>query len=214
MSHPQLLASLPHKSLALMAALGIAAVNSPSVQADLCFHYPNHQFGALAGTLVAKGATPPAENTCETLAMYEVDGPDKGLEGSAIGVVCRNSTKVSPNNDPMFSFYFVYNACLGPGKFEAVTCQLKPHGQVGVPPLPTVSSSCRGVTSMLSFGDGLAPGHTIVHSYVVDTGDPATEGVLDSCQNVNTDLVIHSDTADCSLAPPPLPPKLAPSQHP
>jgi hypothetical protein len=204
----QLLASLPRKSLTLMSALGIAAVNSPSVQADLCFHYPNHQFGALAGTLVAKGATPPAENTCETLAMYEVDGPDKGLKGSAIGVVCRNSAKVFPNNGPMFSFYFVYNACLGPGKFEAVTCQLKVGGADS--PLPTTQSSCRGVISSLFFGDKTGHGDSFVRSYVA--GPDPNNGILDSCQNVNTDLVLNSDTFDCGIAP--VPPPSEPSPRP
>jgi hypothetical protein len=133
--------------------------------------------------------------------MYEVDGPDKGLRGSAIGVVCRNSTKIFPNNGPMFSFYFVYNACLGPGKFEAVTCQL--HVGSGSP-LPTTQSSCRGVISSLFFGDKTGHGDSFVRSYVA--GPDSNNGILDSCQNVNTALVLDSDTPDCALSPlPPTP---------
>jgi hypothetical protein len=180
------------KSLTLMAALGIAAVNPRSVQADLCFHYPNHEFGALGGTLVAKGARLPAENTCESLTMYEVNGPDGTMEGFATGVLCRNAPdKVAGNPAPRLSLFFVYNACLGPGKFEAVTCQLEPSGGAGQVTLPTTRSSCRGLLGTLFFSDQL------VHTYIAGPGT-ANDGVLDSCRNVNTDLVIN-ETFDCRL---------------
>lgn len=67
------------KGLPLIAAVGLLVASPPGARADLCFCY-----GTGGGILVAKGATLPANNTCEALPLFEVGG----LGDAATGSIC------------------------------------------------------------------------------------------------------------------------------
>jgi len=126
----------------LMATLGLICVNAGGASADMCFHY-----GSGGGTLVAKGATLPAANTCVPLAFFE----DGGLQGAATGSICtaaEGSTVI---------FHYTYDGCLTP-YFESGVCRLELGPQIIVAGreapahhlplgLPTIRSSCFGTYS-------------------------------------------------------------------
>jgi hypothetical protein len=65
------------------AVIGLSLPNLPDAKADLCFRY------GTGGFLVAKGATLPAQNTCESLALFEPD-QSGGRGGAANGLPGRH----------------------------------------------------------------------------------------------------------------------------
>jgi len=113
------------------------ATASPSA-ADLCF-----QYGSGGGIAVARGATVPAPNKCQNLALYEVGAA--GLEGAATGSICQDWAGAT------LVFHYTYDACLGNpgGYFESATCRIElKDGR-----LPSTASSCRGKVNNGTFTD-------------------------------------------------------------
>jgi len=100
---------MPHICRMLIATLGLICVNAASASADICFRYANG-----GGTLVAKGATLPAANTCISVAFFE----DGGLRGAATGSICTAADGAS------VIFHYTYDGCLGP-YFESGFCRLQ-----------------------------------------------------------------------------------------
>ncbi len=120
------------KGLPLVAALGLVIVSVPSARADLCFQYQKTG----GGILVAQGATLPAVNTCQPLAMYEA--ATGGLAGAATGSICTDGT-----SDSTVVYHYTYNGCTG-DYYESGTCRLQLNGDGQHPgDLPTGSSTCR-----------------------------------------------------------------------
>jgi hypothetical protein len=128
------------KGLPLVAAFGFVIISTPDAKADLCFRYQNTS----SGTLVARGAKLPAENTCEPLAMFE----DGGFLGAATGTICVSATGFT------VIFQYTYDGCVA-DYFESGICRL----QIQNGTLPTVSSTCRGTlaggTFFHEFNDGI-----------------------------------------------------------
>ena len=123
----------------LLPALALIAFGATSARAaDLCF-----QYGSGGGITVAKGASLPKPNTCQTLAMYEVGAG--GLEGSATGSLCQDWAGAT------LIYHYTYDACIGrPGSyFESATCRL----QLNNGNLPTTFASCRGKVNNGDFAD-------------------------------------------------------------
>lgn len=106
-------------------SLGLVLIGATTAKADLCFRYAKSG----GGTLVARGAQLPANNTCQPLALFE----SGGLIGAANGMICRDGV-----DNRTIVFHYTYNAC-GGDYFESATCriQLDDNNQ-------TASSSCRG----------------------------------------------------------------------
>ena len=140
---------MPHICRMLMATLGLICVNAASASADMCFRYASG-----GGTLVAKGATLPAANTCIPLAFFE----DGGLQGAATGSIC------TAGDGSTVIFHYTYDGCLRP-YFESGVCRLQLGPQIGPVitgrearghfgsggigrfGLPTTQSSCFGTYS-------------------------------------------------------------------
>jgi hypothetical protein len=143
-----------------IATLGLICVNAGSASADMCFRYGS------GGTLVAKGATLPAANTCVPLAFFE----DGALQGAATGSICTAA------DGSTVIFHYTYDGCISP-YFESGVCRLQLGPQIGPPVparsiaarihlgLPTIQSSCFGTysqpgstspnnTAQLSYCDG------------------------------------------------------------
>jgi hypothetical protein len=126
------------RGLLIFTALSLVVVNSPSARADLCFRYTKTG----GGTLVMKGVTLPAPNTCQPVAMYEaVDAPAPGLAGAATGSICFGGA-----DGRTVVFQYTYDGCTG-DYFESGICRLQLPNDLG---LPTVSSTCR-----LTIGSGI-----------------------------------------------------------
>jgi hypothetical protein len=118
------------KGLPLIAAVGLVVAGPPGARADLCFCY-----GTGGGILVAKGATLPADNTCEALPFFEVHSSAfVGLNGAANGLICTD------RSGGTVIFHYTYDGCSG-NYFESATCRL--NIQSG---LPTTGGGCRGTT--------------------------------------------------------------------
>jgi len=117
------------RGLLIFTALSLVVVNSPSARADLCFRYTVSG----GGTHVLQGATLPAPNTCQPVAMYEVGG----LAGAGTGSICQDGF-----GDSTLVFHYTFDGCTG-NYFESGTCRftLPADGS-----LPTLGSTCR-VTS-------------------------------------------------------------------
>jgi hypothetical protein len=98
-----------------MATLGLICVNAASARADMCFRYSSG-----GGTLVAKGATLPAVNTCVPLAFFE----NGGLQGAATGSICTAA------DGSTVIFHYTYDGCLSP-YFESGVCRLQLGLQIG-----------------------------------------------------------------------------------
>jgi hypothetical protein len=120
-----------HSTLFLSAAaITLSVVTLSGAKADLCFRY-----GTGGGTLVAKGAKLPAQNTCDPLGLVEVGLGGRG--GAATGSICRDQT-----DGRTIIFHYNYDACVGPGSyFESATCRLQLNNAND---LPTASGGCRG----------------------------------------------------------------------
>jgi hypothetical protein len=114
------------RGLLIFTALSLVVFNSPSARADLCFHYTKTG----GGTHVLRGATLPAANTCQPVAMYEVGG----LAGAATGSICLDGF-----GDNTVVFHYTFDACTG-SYFESGTCRLQLANDGS---LPTISSTCR-----------------------------------------------------------------------
>jgi len=101
------------------------------------------QYGSGGGIAVAKGASLPKPNTCQTLALYEVGAG--GLEGAATGSLCQDWAGAT------LIYHYTYDACIGhPGSyFESATCRL----QLNNGNIPTTFSSCRGKVNNGNFTD-------------------------------------------------------------
>jgi hypothetical protein len=141
------------RGLLIVATLSLVIVNSPSARADLCFRYTTTG----GGTLVLKGITLPAANTCQPIAMYEaVDAPAPGLGGAATGSICHDGT-----DGRTIIFQYTYDGCTG-NYFESGICRLQLPNDGS---LPTVSSTCR-----LTLGSGI---------FYLEIDD----GVLSSCDS-------------------------------
>jgi hypothetical protein len=126
-----------YRGLLIFTALSFVVVNSASA-ADLCFRYTTSG----GGTLVMKGVTLPAPNTCQPVAMYEgVDAPEPGLGGAATGSLCFGGA-----DGRTIVFQYTYDGCTG-NYFESGICRLQLSNDLS---LPTVSSSCR-----LTLGSGV-----------------------------------------------------------
>jgi hypothetical protein len=104
------------KVLLLIAALGLVYGNTPSARADMCIQYKKSG----GGILVARGATLPAVNTCQPLAMYEA--ASGGLGGAATGSICTDGT-----SDTTVVYQYTYDGCTG-NYFESGTCRLQLNG--------------------------------------------------------------------------------------
>jgi hypothetical protein len=127
-----------YRTIATSLVLIVFATARSANAADLCF-----QYGSGGGIVVAKGATLPKANTCQSLAMYEVGAG--GREGAATGSICQDWAGAT------VIFHYTYDACIGhPGSyFESATCRL----QLNNGNLPTTSSSCRGKVNNGDFAD-------------------------------------------------------------
>jgi hypothetical protein len=107
-------------------------------QADLCFRYQKSG----GGTLVARGATLPAPDTCQTFAFFEKkESPDDpGLAGAATGSIC-----VEPEDETIAIFHYTYDGCMGPfSYFESATCRFQLRNDHS---LPSIFGGCRGKVS-------------------------------------------------------------------
>jgi hypothetical protein len=147
------------KSLALIAALGIAGGGAPSAQADLCFHY-----GSGGGIAVAKGADLPPANQCESLAMFEVGG----AWGAATGSICTD------RNGATALWHYVYHGCVGRHYFETGTCAI--NLKQG---LPSFGTACN-----LTFSD--LPATTAPSGPVTGHFDDSL--TVSKCDGVDTNL--------------------------
>ena len=116
------------KALLIFTALSLVIVNSPSARADLCFRY----MVSGGGTLVMKGLTLPAPNTCQPVAMYEAN--EGGLGGAATGSICFGGA-----DGATIVFQYTYDGCTG-YYFESGICRLQLDRNND---LPTTGSSCR-----------------------------------------------------------------------
>ena len=76
----------------------LIVVSAPVARADLCFSYKKTG----GGILVAQGATLPATNLCQPLAMYEAGG----LIGAATGSICQDGF-----GDNTIVFHYTYDGC-------------------------------------------------------------------------------------------------------
>jgi hypothetical protein len=116
------------KYLPLTASLGLALLNSPGANADICF-----QYGSGGAPLVARGVTLPAKNSCVPLALFEANEFGTRL-GAANGTLCRD-------NDITLVYHYNYDACTGPGTYsESATCRLA----MSTGDLPSSASNCNG----------------------------------------------------------------------
>ena len=125
--------------IAIFSALALITFGAADADAtDLCF-----QYGSGGGIAVARGATLPAANKCENLALYEVGAA--GLEGAATGSICQDWAGAT------VIYHYTYDACLGNpgGYFESATCRL----QLKDGNLPTTAGSCRGKVNNSTFTD-------------------------------------------------------------
>jgi hypothetical protein len=112
-------------ALLIGTAIIMTAIAAPDARADLCFRYRTTS----GGTLVARGASLPAVNTCAPLAMFE----QEGYGGAATGTICVDAA------DFTVIFQYTYDGCIS-DYFESGICRL----QIQNGNLPTVSSTCRG----------------------------------------------------------------------
>jgi hypothetical protein len=116
------------KGLLLTAALGLVVASASNVRADLCFRYAKSG----GGTLVARGAQLPANNTCQPLGLFE----SGGLLGAANGTICRDAT-----DGRTIIFHYTYDGCSS-NYFESATCRIQVDDSNH-----TASSSCRGTVA-------------------------------------------------------------------
>jgi hypothetical protein len=114
------------KRLLLAVALGFVIGSTTSARADLCFRYQKSG----GGKAVARGATLPARDTCNSLALFESGGG----AGAANGVICRDGVE-----NRTILFHYTYHSCLGPNYFESGTCRMQLDDNNNF-----VSSTCRG----------------------------------------------------------------------
>jgi hypothetical protein len=164
------------KLLFVILAFGLVMASAPSARADMCFHYKNSG----GGTLVAKGASLPSANTCESLALYEREGQPpspftRGLEGAATGSICQDWAGAT------VILHYSYEACMGPESyFESGTCRL----QLDNGNLPTTGSSCRG---------------TYVGATSVGQFHNDNDAVLEPCEGNDVNWRVPNDPASLCL---------------
>jgi hypothetical protein len=128
------------KALMLVVALGFVGTSPPNATAsDICFHYSSSG----GGILVAPGASLPARNTCQPLAMYEAAAG--GLVGAATGSLCMDGT-----GGNTLVYHYTYDGCSG-DYHESGTCRI----QIGTGVLPTSPDSGQGSTCRITLGNGV-----------------------------------------------------------
>jgi hypothetical protein len=91
---------MPWRALEFMVGPSLTICLGPSAEADICFQYKKTG----GGILVARGATLPAVNACQPLAMYEA--ASGGLGGAATGSICTDGTE-----DNMIVYHYTYDGC-------------------------------------------------------------------------------------------------------
>jgi len=153
------------KGLPLIAALALVSASATSAQAGLCLRFSKSG----GGTLIAKGATLPAPQTCQMLPFVErapVNPPETTLGGAATGFICTDA-----NGSAVALVHYTYDGCIGPDSyFESATCRFELQNIVT---LPSISGGCRGKVSGKS-----APGvGDTMHDFV------AGDAVLESCND-------------------------------